>query len=305
LELGAGARSLIPVECVGSLFGIGLVAEHLQVNAMLTGFEVMDLNAPKLKLPFEDETFDAIVCNSLPYARDPAAVLGEACRCLNKAGVLVISWSGNSLHQDRMVSSWRKLTGSEQVGRVKELFAGAGLSGQSLRVDVSGPTEGAKLFVVSGSPTPPPQQERQQHAGAAQSWKAAGDGGEEMRVEDAVGPQQLLSALKDKSKKRLDARRQREHDEKPFRVKVVSPPPETLLDDTFYFHPRTHNGDKVTIFEDEYVVSRCKLTYSYRQGRYRLDAKILEVQKTSRYETNEKLNSLVKPSPSAPPPNPP
>ena len=99
--------------------------------------------------------------------------------------------------------------------------------------------------------------------------------------------------MKDKSKKRLDARRQKEHDEKPFRVKVVSPPPERLLDETFYFHPRTHNGDKVQIEQDQYVVSRTTYSYSYREGRYRLDAKILEVQKRARYETNEKLNSLV------------
>ena len=58
-------------------------------------------------------------------------------------------------------------------------------------------------------------------------------------MQDAVGPLELLHALKDKSKKRADARRQKEHDEKPFRVKVVSPPPETLLDEVFNFHPRS------------------------------------------------------------------
>lgn len=167
---------------------------------------------------------------------------------------------------------------SEQVTLVKDLFAAIGLHEKSTRVDVSGPTDGDKVFVVSASPTafkPKP--------------------GKANAIRDAVGPQELLSALKDKSKKRLDARRQKEHDEKPFRVKVVSPPPEELLPGVYNFHPRTHNGDKVQVGLDNYVVSRCISSYSYREGRYRLDEKILEVQKSSRYETNEKLNSLVTP----------
>mmetsp|Transcript_25977 Transcript_25977/g.38183 ORF Transcript_25977/g.38183 Transcript_25977/m.38183 type:complete len:177 (+) Transcript_25977:352-882(+) len=160
---------------------------------------------------------------------------------------------------------------------VKDLFWGVGLNAQSLRVDVSGPTDGDKLFVVSASPSPP--QVKQPSATLA--------------VRDAVGPNELLHALKDKSKKRLDARRQKEHDEKPFKVKVISPPPERMLDEVFHFHPRTHNGDKINVNGDQYVVSRTIASYTYRQGRYRLDSKVLEVQKTARYETNEKLNSLV------------
>jgi hypothetical protein len=160
---------------------------------------------------------------------------------------------------------------------VKDLFAAVGLHEKSMRVDVSGPTDGDKLFLVSASPSAPqPKEVSKTNA-----------------VRDAVGPQELLSALKDKSKKRLDARRQKEHDEKPFRVKVVSPPPEELLPGVYSFHPRTHNGDKVQVGTDTYVVSRCISSYSYREGRYRLDEKVLEVQKSSRYETNEKLNSLV------------
>lgn len=160
---------------------------------------------------------------------------------------------------------------------VKDLFWGVGLNAQSLRVDVSGPTDGDKLFVVSTSPSPP--QVKKPSATLA--------------VRDAVGSNELLHALKDKSKKRLDARRQKEHDEKPFKVKVISPPPERMLDEVFHFHPRTHNGDKINVNGDQYVVSRTIASYTYRQGRYRLDSKVLEVQKTACYETNEKLNSLV------------
>ena len=137
---------------------------------------------------------------------------------------------------------------------MKELFKTIGLNMQSLRIDVSGPTDGEKLFLVSASPSEPKKSKND-------------DDSQNLRVTDAVGPHELISALKDKSKKRLDARRQKEHDEKPFRVKVVSPPPERLLDETFYFHPRTHNGDKVQIEQDQYVVSRTTYSYSYREGR--------------------------------------
>jgi len=280
LELGAGARSFVPVDRVGSLVGVGLVSEHLQLNGLLTSFEVADLNGADLDLPLEAAAFDAVICNSLPYLMSPERVVGEACRCVQTDGVVAFGWTSNSQHAEKMAPAWRALSGSEQVTLVKELLTEAGMHPQSMRVDVSGPTDGDKLFLVSASP-------------AAPKKKPAAADAVKLRVQDAVGPQELLHALKDKSKKRADARRQKEHDEKPFRVKVVSPPPETLLDDVFNFHPRTHNGDKILVKGEQYVVSRCISSYSYREGRYRLDEKILEVQKTSRYETNEKLNSLV------------
>ena len=167
---------------------------------------------------------------------------------------------------------------SEQLAMVKEAFVEVGMKQESLRVDVSGPTDGDKLFVVSASPSLP---------------KAKEPAGQSFKVKDAVTPHQLLSALKDTSKKKRDARRQKEHDEQPFKIKVVSPPPETILEGVYQLDPRTHNGDKVKLDGDSYVVSRRVSVYSYRQGRYRLDQKVLEVQKMARYETNQKLNSLV------------
>ena len=280
LELGAGAQSLLPIDCLGTLFGVGLISEHLEMNGLLTGSATLDLNSPSMRLPFDKMEFDAVVCNVMPYLHNPVGVLREARRCLKDDGLISVAWTSNSPHTQRMARAWRDCTGSQQVALVKELFKTIGLNMQSLRVDVSGPTDGEKLFLVSASPSEPKKSKND-------------DDSQNLRVTDAVGPLELISALKDKSKKRLDARRQKEHDEKPFRVKVVSPPPERLLDETFYFHPRTHNGDKVQIEQDQYVVSRTTYSYSYREGRYRLDAKILEVQKRARYETNEKLNSLV------------
>lgn len=127
---------------------------------------------------------------------------------------------------------------SEQLAMVKEAFVEVGMKQESLRVDVSGPTDGDKLFVVSASPSLP---------------KAKEPAGQSLKVKDAVTPETVLEGV----------------------------------------YPRTHNGDKVKLDGDSYVVSRRVSVYSYRQGRYRLDQKVLEVQKMARYETNQKLNSLV------------
>ena len=139
---------------------------------------------------------------------------------------------------------------SEQVALVTEAFVEAGLKKESLRVDISGPTDGDKLFVVSSSPSLPKPKEQL---------------GQSFKVKDAVTPHELLSVLKDTSKKRKDGRRQKEHDEKPFKIKVVSPPPETVLEGVYELDPRTHNGDKLKLDGNSYVVSRRLSVYSYRQ----------------------------------------
>jgi hypothetical protein len=82
-------------------------------------------------------------------------------------------------------------------------------------------------------------------------------------------------------------------DSKPFRVRIVSPPPAKLLDETFHLPPRTHNGDKITIGEREFVVSSVRWTYSFQGGRYRLDTKQLDVATAGRYKVNEKLDKLL------------
>lgn len=110
-ELGAGATSFVPVDRVGSLFGIGLVKEHLEVNALLTGFETLDLNTPQVHLPLEDNAFDAIFCEAMPYLCDPKHVFEEARRAIKDDGIICASWSSNSVHDKMMAPAWRTLTG--------------------------------------------------------------------------------------------------------------------------------------------------------------------------------------------------
>ena len=145
----------MPVDRVGSMVGVGMVCEHLQVNGLLTSFEVADLNAPALDLPLEAGSFDAVICNYLPYLHDPARLVSEARRCVKADGVAAFAWTSASLHEKQMAPAWREMSGSEQVTLVKKMLAGAGMNAQSVRVDVSGPTDGDKLFLVSASPSAP------------------------------------------------------------------------------------------------------------------------------------------------------
>ena len=66
LELGAGAKSIVPVDRVGTVYGVGLLAEHMRLNAMLEGFDVMDLNTNSLELPLQVR---CVCCLSSRYAQ--------------------------------------------------------------------------------------------------------------------------------------------------------------------------------------------------------------------------------------------
>ena len=111
LELGAGSRSVVPVDRVESLYGVGLLPEHMEANKALTGFETVDLNAPGLKLNLPDDKFDAVLCNVLPYIREPLPLLREARRCMKEDGVIVVSWSSISTHEQQMAKHWRDRPG--------------------------------------------------------------------------------------------------------------------------------------------------------------------------------------------------
>jgi len=275
LEVGSGGKSFVPSERISSLHGIGLVREHLQGNPALTRFSVLDLNAEHAAFPLNEETFDVVVCSGLlPYLQFPLQVFAEAARVLRPGGSFILSWTSRSQFPDKQVLGWANRTSTERTAMVKEMLAQAGFSPESVRLDVSGPTTGSKLYLVSAC-TPAREVE-----GKAE-------------IRDAVTAQELLFTLKDKSKKRQDAKRQKEQDDKPFRVKVVSPPPERMLEGVYFFHPRTHNGDKVSVEGADYTVSKVQFVYVYSGGRYRLEEKVLEVQRSTRFDVNEKLRSLL------------
>lgn len=139
LEVGAGAKSFIPSERIASLHGIGVVNEHLQSNSALTKFSVLDLNAEHVAFPFQEQSFDAVVCSGvLPYLQFPLQVFAEAARVLRPGGSFIISWTSKASFLDRQVQGWGNRTSTERTALVKELLDKTGFNRESVRLDVSG-----------------------------------------------------------------------------------------------------------------------------------------------------------------------
>jgi len=111
LELGAGSRSVVPMERIESLYGVGLRPERMEANKALAGFEAVDLNAPGLKLNLPDDKFDAVLCNVLPYIKEPVQLLREARRCMKEDGVIVVSWLSIPTHEQQTAKHWRDRPG--------------------------------------------------------------------------------------------------------------------------------------------------------------------------------------------------
>eukprot|EP00287_Rhodomonas_sp_CCMP768_P002121 CAMPEP_0196735744 /NCGR_PEP_ID=MMETSP1091-20130531/14060_1 /TAXON_ID=302021 /ORGANISM="Rhodomonas sp., Strain CCMP768" /LENGTH=415 /DNA_ID=CAMNT_0042079409 /DNA_START=33 /DNA_END=1280 /DNA_ORIENTATION=- len=275
LDLMAGSETLLAPEAAYFVCGVGLVDEHLRNNPLLDQTVTVDLNdTPGPDLcgagGLEPASFDTVLCSgALPYLTHPEHAIAQGVELLTEDGVLVVSWS-SSVRAEKATAGWLRMDTAQQLDFVKHLLVSAGLSSSSLRVDVSGPTHGDKLCVVSAAKAAPSP-----------------------AVTDKVSGVTLKEALRTQKRSRRDRQRQKEQDEKPFRLRVVSPPPAQLLEGTFSFPPRTHNGDKVEVNGRRYVVSKVQFQYSFRGGRYRLDEKVLEVQQQKRYETNERLKTLL------------
>ena len=91
--------------------GLGMNEKELQANNVLTDWVVQDLNA-KPKLPYENDTFDTILCQlSIDYLTSPLEVLKEAGRVLKPGGKIHILFS-NRLFLSKAVGLW---TGADDI----------------------------------------------------------------------------------------------------------------------------------------------------------------------------------------------
>jgi len=92
---------------------LGLNGPELEANPMATERVVQDLNADP-RLPFEDATFDAVLCCvSVDYLTRPVEVLAEAARVLRVGAPLVITFS-NRCFPSKAVRGWLS---TDDVGR--------------------------------------------------------------------------------------------------------------------------------------------------------------------------------------------
>lgn len=134
--------------------GLGMNAQELESNPVLTDWTVLDLNADaNVKLPYEDGSFDVILLQlSIDYLIYPLAVFNEASRVLRKNGRIAIVFS-NRLFLTKAVGLW---TGSDDIEHTYTVgsylhFCGGGFTNIKAE-DLSTRKQKGKERVIVGDP---------------------------------------------------------------------------------------------------------------------------------------------------------
>eukprot|EP00802_Teleaulax_amphioxeia_P014971 Tamp_15051.p1 GENE.Tamp_15051~~Tamp_15051.p1 ORF type:complete len:297 (-),score=75.12 Tamp_15051:685-1503(-) len=120
LDLGAACVSYMPEGvALREVVGLGMNMEEMEANDDLTERVVHDLNA-RAKLPFDDDSFDAVVCASaIQYYTQPEAVLAEAARVLRTGGVMIISFTDKCLASKALLG-WKERGNLERSQLVQD-----------------------------------------------------------------------------------------------------------------------------------------------------------------------------------------
>lgn len=103
------------------VIGLGINEEELKANPRLKDYVVKDLNQDP-SLPFERESFDAVVCDlSIEYVVKPLELLSEIRRVLKPGGIATFSFS-NRYFPPKVIKLWVDLHEFERMGYVLELL---------------------------------------------------------------------------------------------------------------------------------------------------------------------------------------
>ena len=126
LDLMSSWVSHLPEAFSGArICGLGMNAQELEQNPMLTETRVHDLNHDPV-LPFDDASFDGVLCTaSIEYLVSPQRVLDELARVLKPGAPLVITFS-NRWFPPKAIKVWGHAHEFERIGLVLEYFIGSG-----------------------------------------------------------------------------------------------------------------------------------------------------------------------------------
>jgi SAM-dependent methyltransferase len=126
LDLMSSWQSHIPLSLhLDKVVGLGLNEKELRKNPQLSDFVVHDLNANTV-LPFESNTFDAVVCTvSVEYITDPMAIFQEVARVLRQDGYFILTFS-NRWFPPKVVKVWQEIHEFERMGLVLEYLIRSG-----------------------------------------------------------------------------------------------------------------------------------------------------------------------------------
>jgi len=114
LDLMSSWVSHLPRKPAGGLVVLGMNEVELRANPLADRVVLQDLNVGT-RLPFDDASFDAVVCCvSIDYLVRPVAVLREVARVLAPGGVVAITFS-NRCFPTKAVRGW---LATDERGRV-------------------------------------------------------------------------------------------------------------------------------------------------------------------------------------------
>ena len=107
------------------MVGLGLNAAEMQANPDLDGYVIHNVNEEPV-LPFEDESFDAVVITvSVQYLTRPVETFQQVNRVLKTGGVLIVTFS-NRMFPTKAVRIWRVSTDRGRMGLVADYLEEAG-----------------------------------------------------------------------------------------------------------------------------------------------------------------------------------
>ena len=125
LDLMSSWRSHLPPGLAAEVVGLGLNAEEMADNPQLSRHVVHDINREP-RLPFEDATFDGVMCAvSIQYVTQPVRLLREVHRVLRPWAPFVVSFS-NRCFPTKAVAVWLNTTDAHHVELVRAYFEAAG-----------------------------------------------------------------------------------------------------------------------------------------------------------------------------------
>ena len=148
LDLMSSWRSHLP-EGVTAV-GLGMNAAEMADNPQLSSFVVHDLNRGP-RLPFDDESFDAVVSAvSVQYLTRPLEVWSDVRRVLRPGGTVVVSFS-NRCFPTKAVAVWVANDDDGHRALVRAYLERSGFAGV---VDEELATPDDPLFVVRATKGP-------------------------------------------------------------------------------------------------------------------------------------------------------
>ena len=126
LDIMTGSASHLPDGFKpGSVTGLGLGKKEMDANPVLDTSVVHSLNEVP-KLPFEENSFDAVICTaSVEYLTKPFEVFEDVTRVLRSGGVFILTFSDHWF-EPKVIRIWSELHQFERMGLVSQYFVRSG-----------------------------------------------------------------------------------------------------------------------------------------------------------------------------------